>query len=154
MILSQNELAKTVLRLRKQNKKIVTTNGVFDIIHAGHIRYLAEAKKLGDVLIALVNSDTSTKTLKGNGRPVNPETDRAEVLDALSSVDYVLVFSELDPCAILKQIKPDIHVKGGDYTLDKILENDVVEKSGGTVVLIPASPGYATTNIIRKIQQN
>lgn len=154
MILSQNQLGETLERLREQNKKIVTTNGVFDIIHTGHIRYLSEAKNLGDVLIALLNSDTSTRTLKGNSRPVNPEADRAEVLEALASVDYVCIFSELDPRTILEQIKPHVHVKGGDYTLDRILEKDTVEAGGGTIVLIPPSPGYATTNIIKKIRND
>ena len=151
MIIPLEQLAQTVSRLKKEQKKIVTTNGVFDILHAGHIRYLAEAKKGGDVLIVGLNSDASTRALKGETRPVNTENDRAEVLDALSAVDYVIIFDELDPRKLLEQIKPHTHVKGGDYTLDRIIEKDVVEEGGGVVVLVDASPGYATTKIIEKI---
>ena len=151
MILTLQQLAGTISRLKSEQKKIVTTNGVFDILHAGHVRYLTEAKKMGDVLIVGLNSDASTCTLKGETRPINKESDRAEVLDALGMVDYVIIFDELDPRKLLEQIKPHAHVKGGDYTIDRIIEKDVVEAGGGIVVLLDASPGYATTNIIKKI---
>ena len=142
------EMAKT---LKNQNKKIVTTNGVFDILHIGHIRYLQPAKKLGDVLIVAVNSDSSVKKIKDPGRPLNNEKDRAEALAALGCVDYVAIFAEDNPINILEIIKPDVHVKGGDYKIEKIIEKDVVEKNNGKIVLIPEVKGYSTTNLIKKI---
>ncbi len=154
MILTIEQLIETVAGLKKMGKTIVTTNGVFDILHTGHIRYLFEAKKMGDVLIVGINSDASTRALKGETRPINTELDRSEVVHALQAVDHVVIFDELDPRALLEIIKPDFHVKGGDYIMDKIIEKDVVEAGGGTVILIDASPGYATTNIIRKIRGN
>ena len=154
MVLAEEQLEEVIARLKSEGKKIVTTNGVFDILHTGHVRYLSEAKKMGDVLIVGINSDSSTRALKGNTRPVTSEQDRAEVLSALASVDYVIIFNEQDPRALLAQIKPDIHVKGGDYTLDQITEKDVVEAGGGKVVLVDTLVGYATTNIIQKIQKN
>lgn len=152
MILTPDTLIETVAQLKKEGKRIVTTNGVFDILHIGHIRYLSEAKKMGDVLIVGINSDASTRTLKGETRPINTQNDRAEVLHALQAVDHVIVFDELDPRVLLAAIKPNTHVKGGDYTIEKIIEKDIVEAGGGTVILVDASPGYATTNMIRKIQ--
>ena len=130
---------------------IVTTNGIFDILHIGHIRYLQEAKKLGDILVVAVNSDASTKRLKGNSRPINSENDRAEVLAALECVDFVAIFHEDNPIKILSVLKPNIHVKGGDYDISQIIEKETVEKTGGKVVLIPMVKGYSTTGIIGKI---
>lgn len=146
-----NKLKSIVEELKKQNKEIVTTNGVFDILHIGHIRYLQETKKLGDVLIVAVNSDNSVKKIKDPKRPLNNENDRAEALAALECVDYVTIFSEENPIIVLDQIKPDIHVKGGDYEIDKIIEKDTVEKNNGKIVLIPEIKGYSTTELIRKI---
>ena len=150
-LLTKDSLKKTVEKLKKQNKKIITTNGVFDILHIGHIRYLQEAKKLGDILIIAINSDSSTKKLKGPKRPLNNENDRAEALAALECVDYVTVFNEKNPIKILQEIKPNIHVKGGDYDINQIIEKDAVEKNNGKVVLIPKVRGYSTTDFVNRI---
>ncbi len=150
-IKSIEELQKIVSEVKAQNKKIVTTNGVFDILHIGHIRYLQEAKKQGDVFIMAINTDASVKENKGPKRPLNTENDRAEALAALECVDYVTFFSEKTPVKILEKIKPDIHVKGGDYKIEQIIEKETVEKSGGKIILIPEIEGYATTSLIKKI---
>lgn len=150
-IISKNEIKGIVESLKKQNKKIVTTNGVFDILHIGHIRYLQEAKKLGDTLIIAVNSDSSVKQIKGPKRPLNSENDRAEALASLECVDYVTIFGEETPVNILSKIKPDIHVKGGDYKISQIIEKDVVEKNNGRIILVPEVKGYSTTDLIKKI---
>ena len=146
-----NELKKIVAELRAKGKKIITTNGVFDILHIGHIRYLQEAKKLGDVLILAINSDSSTKKIKGPKRPLNNENDRAEALAALECVDYVTIFNEENPIKILQEIKPNIHAKGGDYDISQIIEKDIVEKNNGKIVLIPKIKGYSTTDFINRI---
>ena len=145
------ELKDISEKLRNQNKKVITTNGVFDILHIGHIRYLKEAKKLGDVLIVGINSDSSVKRIKGPERPLNNEKDRAEALAALKCVDFVTIFNEETPIKILEQIKPNIHVKGGDYNINQIIEKDIVEKNNGKIVLIPEVKGYSTTDLINKI---
>ena len=150
-IKSIEELKNLVENLKKQNKKIVTKNGVFDILHIGHIRYLKEAKKLGDILIVALNSDSSTKIIKGPKRPLNNENDRAEALASLECVDYVIIFNEKDPIKIIEKIKPDVHVKGGDYKIGQIIEKDTVEKNNGKIVLIPEIKGYSTTDLIKKI---
>ena len=136
---------------RNINKTIITTNGVFDILHIGHIRYLKEAKKLGDVLIVGINSDSSVNRIKGPETPLNTEKDRAEALAALKCVDFVTIFNEETPIKILEQIKPNIHVKGGDYNINQIIEKDIVEKNNGKIVLIPEVKGYSTTDLINKI---
>ena len=148
------ELVKIVKTLKKQNKKIVTTNGVFDILHFGHVKYLEEAKKLGDVLIVGVNTDKSVKQNKGDKRPINDEKSRLAVLAALESTDYVFLFDEKDPSNCLNKIKPSIHVKAGDYKLSQIMEKDVVEQNGGKVVISKIEKNYSTTNIINKILSN
>lgn len=145
------ELKLEVENLKQENKKIVTTNGVFDILHIGHIRYLKEAKKLGDVLIVAINSDSSTKQIKGPKRPLNNENDRLEALAALECVDYITLFNEKNPIKFLEEIKPNIHAKGGDYKIERIIEKDVVEKNDGRIVLIPEVKGYSTTNLIKRI---
>lgn len=150
-IAETKELAE---ELKKQNKTIVTTNGVFDILHLGHIKYLQQAKKLGDILIVAINSDDSVKQIKGPERPINSQQSRAEVLAALSFVDYIVIFSETDPVKILSEIKPDIHIKGGDYNINQIIEKDIVEKNNGKIVLIPEIKGYSTTDLINKIIKN
>jgi D-glycero-beta-D-manno-heptose 1-phosphate adenylyltransferase len=137
---------------REQKKKIVTTNGCFDILHAGHVHYLAAARALGDLLVVGVNSDASVRALKGAGRPVNPEADRATVLAGLSSVDLVFIFNEKDPIGFLSRIKPDVHVKGGDYT-GRLPEQDTVEQNGGRVAIVPMVRGVSTTDIVRKIKE-
>lgn len=146
-----NELKNISEKIRNQNKKVITTNGVFDILHIGHIRYLQEAKKLGDVLIVGINSDSSVKRIKDPKRPLNNENDRAEAIAALECVDYVTIFNEDNPIIFLKAIKPNIHVKGGDYDMTKIIEKDTVEENKGEVKLIPEVGGYSTTNFINKI---
>jgi rfaE bifunctional protein nucleotidyltransferase chain/domain len=150
-ILSRRKLVALVAALKRRGKTVVTTNGVFDILHVGHVRYLTAARKLGDVLVVAVNSDTSVRALKGPSRPVNRARDRAELLAALSCVDYITIFTERDPRALLGAIKPTIHVKGGDYKLEDLPEREVVEKNGGRVVLIKPSKGYSTTGTIAKI---
>src|SRR3989344_9419074 len=146
-----SELKKIAEKLRKRGKKIVTTNGIFDILHIGHIRYLQEAKKLGNILIVAVNSDSSTKNIKGPRRPLNNENDRAEALAALECIDYVALFNEDNPKNILEAIKPDVHVKGGDYKIEDIVEKETVEKNNGRIVLIKKVDGYSTSELIRKI---
>src|SRR3989338_1189156 len=147
------ELKNIVEGLKKQNKKIVTTNGVFDILHIGHIRYLKEAKKLGNVLIVAINSDSSVKKIKGPKRPLNNENDRAEALAALECVNFVTIFNEENPIKILEKIKPDIHVKGGDYKISQVIEKNVVEKNHGKIALIPEVKGYSTTDLIKRIAE-
>src|SRR5512135_3575005 len=139
---------KTVLELRPllgilqaTGKKIVFTNGCFDIIHTGHTRYLAKAKSFGDVLVVAVNSDTSVRTIKGEKRPINSEAERMETLAALESVDFVTVFSEPDPHRIISELQPDVLVKGGDWPVEKIIGGDVVQARGGTVVNVPYIEG-------------
>ena len=153
-IKTSEELRKIVENLKKQNKIIVTTNGVFDILHLGHIKYLEKAKKLGDVLIVAVNSDSSVKQIKGPRRPINNQKARAEVLSALGFVDHIVIFNETVPIKILSEIKPNIHVKGGDYKIEKIIEKGIVEKNNGKIVLIPEIKGYSTTDLINKIPNN
>ncbi|HJN57061.1 MAG: adenylyltransferase/cytidyltransferase family protein [Candidatus Woesearchaeota archaeon] len=146
-----NELKDISEKLRNQNKKVITTNGVFDILHIGHIRYLKEAKKLGDVLIVGINSDFSVKNIKEPQRPLNNQDDRAEAIASLEVVNFVVIFNEPNPIYLLGVIKPSIHVKGRDYNLSEIVEKDTVESNNGKVVLIPEVKGYSTTNFIKKI---
>ena len=138
---------------RGKGRVIVFTNGVFDILHPGHVRYLREARALGDVLIVGVNSDRSVKALgKAPNRPINPERERVEVLEALASVDAVVIFDEDTPHEIIKAIQPDILVKGADWGENAIVGRDLVEGRGGTVVRIELARGYSTTNIINRIK--
>lgn len=150
-ITTLKNLVKIVKKLKKQNKKIVTTNGVFDILHFGHVKYLEEAKKLGDVIIVGVNSDKSVKENKGDKRPINDEKTRIGVLAGLESVDYAFLFNEKDPRKWLEKIKPNVHVKAGDYKMRQIIEKDVVEGNGGRIVIAKALKGYSTTGLIDKI---
>lgn len=152
MIVSQKLCEQICNELRNSAKKIVFTNGCFDIIHAGHCSYLRQARALGDVLIVGLNNDPSVQKLKGDGRPLNNETDRGEVLLALKSVDYVCVFGEDTPQKLIELIKPDILVKGGDYTEETIVGADFVKENGGKVVVIPFVDGKSTTGIIKKMQ--
>lgn len=156
MILSiktRDEIAKISEELRKQGKKIVFTNGCFDIIHKGHVLYLDEARKLGDILIVGLNSDQSVKRLKGKTRPVNSEKDRAIVLNALSSVDHVSIFEEDTPYELIKAIQPDVLVKGGDWKIEEIVGSDIVIQKGGDVFSLNFYDGYSTTKIIRKLEK-
>lgn len=150
-ILSLAEVPK--LRAEKADKKIVFTNGCFDILHVGHIRYLQQASKLGDILIVGLNSDTSVKKLKGMDRPVNSEEDRAEMLSALGFVDYVVVFEEDTPYNLIKAIQPDVLVKGGDYRPEDVVGKDIVESRSGKVQVLPFVEGKSTSGIINKINK-
>lgn len=154
IILDRNDLAQIAQRLRSQGKKVVTTNGCFDILHLGHVRILEAARQLGDVLIVGINSDDSVKRLKGPQRPINTEMDRAEVLGALKSVDYVSVFSEDTPVEFLKVVKPDIHVKGADYLPSQLAETPVVESFGGRVEILQLVAGKSTTNVLAIIRDS
>ncbi|MCX7957252.1 MAG: D-glycero-beta-D-manno-heptose 1-phosphate adenylyltransferase [Endomicrobia bacterium] len=148
MITNLANLKKTVKFLRKQNKKIVFTNGCFDIIHRGHIYVLKKAKSYGDILIVGVNSDSSVKKIKGENRPVNNQKARAEVLDSIKYVDYVVIFYENTPYKLITELKPDVIVKGGDYSLKEIVGWGIVPK----VVRVKLKKGFSTTSIIEKIK--
>jgi D-glycero-beta-D-manno-heptose 1-phosphate adenylyltransferase len=148
-----SSLKKEIDHLKGQGKKIVFTNGCFDILHPGHIRYLWAARQIGDYLVVAVNSDRSVKKIKGEGRPVMPQEDRTEVLAALSSVDAVVVFDEDNPLNVIRLLIPDKLVKGGDWSEDKIIGADVVKEAGGEVKSIPFVPGYSTTAILERIRE-
>jgi rfaE bifunctional protein nucleotidyltransferase chain/domain len=142
-----------VARLRARRKKVVFTNGCFDILHVGHIRYLRKARCLGDILVVGLNTDRSVKEIKGEKRPIVPQKDRAEVLAALEFVDYVVLFDEPDPFSLIQKVKPTILVKGADWPKDKIIGRDVVEEAGGRVVRIPLVPGASSSGVIERIIQ-
>jgi rfaE bifunctional protein nucleotidyltransferase chain/domain len=151
MIISQRSLLFICEELRSFYKKIVFTNGCFDLIHVGHVAYLNEARKLGDILIIGLNSNDSVRRLKGNSRPINDEWDRAIVLDALKPVDYVVIFDEDTPYELIQLIEPDYLVKGGDYSFEDIVGADIVQQKGGEVVVIPFIEGKSTTKIIEQL---
>jgi len=151
-IYNKNDLISAVMRWRADNKIIVFTNGCFDIIHRGHVEYLAKAKSMGDVLILGLNSDNSVKKLKGPGRPYVTQSDRAYILSQLIPIDAVCIFEEETPLNLIKFVKPDVLVKGGDYTPDAIVGKKEVEQNGGTVVAIPLVKGRSTTGLIEKIK--
>lgn len=151
-LIKKDELDKIITDLKSQNKKIVMTNGCFDILHAGHVRYLKESKKFGDILIVGLNSDSSVKALKGDNRPINNEEDRIEVLSALEAVDYVVLFNEISPVKLLDEIKPDVYTKGADYTIETLPEAKTVLGNGGKIEFIKLVEGKSTTKIIDKIK--
>ena len=151
MLIDRENAAQFCEDLRRQGKKIVFTNGCFDIIHAGHVRYLTTAKNFGDVLIIGLNTDDSVRRLKGASRPINSQADRAEVLLGLKAVDHVIYFGEQTAENLIGEVKPDIYVKGGDYTLETLPEAAIVQKFGGRVELVNLVAGRSTTNIISKI---
>jgi len=151
-VLSLEQAASLVQALRAGGKAVVFTNGVFDLLHPGHVRYLADARGLGDALIVGVNSDRSVRAVKGPARPITPEAERAEILGALRSVDAVVIFDEETPHAIISRLQPDVLVKGADWAADHIVGRDVVEARGGRVVRIPLAPGYSTTAILERIR--
>ena len=153
MILTLDEAARFVEDLRSRRKTVVFTNGVFDVLHPGHVRYLAAARRQGDALVVGLNSDRSVGAIKGPGRPVFPEAERAEVLAALACVDAVCVFDEETPHAIISRLQPNVLVKGADWAADEIVGRDVVETRGGRVVRIPLAEGYSTTSILQKIRR-
>ena len=153
MLLSLDDSIAWVARLRGRGLTIVFTNGVFDLLHPGHVRYLQEARRLGDALVVAVNSDRSARALdKGDDRPLNPDAERAEVLAALACVDAVVIFDEDTPHEIVTALQPDVLVKGADWGPDAIVGRDVVEARGGKVVRIPMAEGYSTTKLIGKIR--
>ncbi|MDI3546939.1 MAG: D-glycero-beta-D-manno-heptose 1-phosphate adenylyltransferase [Halanaerobiales bacterium] len=146
------ELKEIVARLRQQKKRIVFTNGCFDLIHVGHVRSLAKAKALGDVLIVGVNSDSSVRQLKGEKRPIMSQDERVELLSYLEMIDYLVIFNETTSSCLLRELKPDVYVKGGDYTLSTLPEWSVVKDYGGEVELVPVVNGCSTSEIIKKIK--
>jgi D-beta-D-heptose 7-phosphate kinase/D-beta-D-heptose 1-phosphate adenosyltransferase len=152
-IYPRNKLKEEVVRLKREGKKVVFTNGCFDILHAGHTRYLREAKKLGDVLILALNSDSSVRAIKGEKRPIVPETERAEVVASLASVDYVTIFDELTPLELIEMLQPDVIVKGGDWAERDIVGAEAVAEWGGRVAIMPEIEGASTTNVIEKVLQ-
>lgn len=153
-IMELGDLLVEVKRLREQGKKILSTSGCFDILHAGHVTYLEEAKGKGDILIVLLNSDTSVKQLKGEERPIVPQDERAAVIAGLGAVDYVCIFSEKTPCDVIGKIKPDVVIKGGDYKGKYIPEMDVTAEYGGHVEYVVMVDGCSSTNIIEKMKRS
>ena len=150
-VLTRTDLKKKLDGLKKDGKKIVFTNGCFDILHTGHARYLREAKKLGDVLVVGLNSDASVRSIKGEKRPLVPQDERADVIASLEAVDYVTIFDELTPLELMRLLRPDTIVKGGDWAEKDIVGKDEVRQWGGAVRIIPEIQGASTTNIIEKI---
>src|SRR5215213_9356435 len=140
-------------RLRAVGRRLVFTNGVFDLLHVGHVRYLAQARALGDALLVAINSDRSVRELKGPGRPVFDQNERAEILAALKHVDYVTVFDDVSPRGLIRKLLPDVLVKGGDYQLDEIHGREEVEAAGGRVVSLPFVPGASTTSLLKRMKQ-
>jgi rfaE bifunctional protein nucleotidyltransferase chain/domain len=151
-VLSRDEAVALVTALRAAKKTVVFTNGVFDLLHPGHVRYLEVARSLGDALILGLNADASVRRNKGPARPITPELERAEVVAALSPVDAVVIFAEDTPGEIVKALQPDILVKGADWPADQIVGRDIVEARGGRVVLVPVEQGHSTTTIVERVR--
>ncbi|MEI7591315.1 MAG: D-glycero-beta-D-manno-heptose 1-phosphate adenylyltransferase, partial [Deltaproteobacteria bacterium] len=148
---TQTETKKEIDKLKDEGKTIVFTNGCFDILHVGHIRYLTEAKRNGDVLVVAVNSDESVRIIKGEKRPIVPEAERAEMLASLTVVDFVVIFNEPTPAEVILYLKPDILIKGGDWQKNDIIGADMVESWGGKVIIAELIENASTTNIIEKV---
>jgi rfaE bifunctional protein nucleotidyltransferase chain/domain len=153
VILKLEELLRAREGLRAEGRRLVFTNGCFDLLHVGHVRYLAEARRLGDALLVAINSDASVRALKGAGRPILGESERAEILAALSSVDFVTVFDDESPRSLISAVLPDVLVKGGDYQPDEIHGREEVERAGGRVLSLPFVEGASTTSIIERIKE-
>lgn len=151
-IFSRKKVREIVRALQASGKKVVFTNGCFDVIHAGHVRYLRKARSFGDLLVVGLNSDGSVRRLKGPGRPLVGEAERAEMLAALEMVDCVTIFGEDTPAALIKDLKPDVLVKGGDYRAEGVVGRNTVEASGGRVAIVPFVRGRSTTGLIKKIR--
>ena len=151
-VVSLSDAQRLVAELRRAGKRIVFTNGVFDLLHPGHLRYLKAARAEGDVLIVGVNSDRSVRANKGPARPVTPEAERAEIVAALRPVEAVVVFDDETPADIIRALQPDVLVKGADWPADQIVGRDTVEARGGRVVLVPVETGYSTTAILERIK--
>jgi D-glycero-beta-D-manno-heptose 1-phosphate adenylyltransferase len=152
-IVSQDELILLIAREKRNGRRVVFTNGCFDLLHPGHVRCLAEARALGDLLVVAVNSDRSVRGNKGPERPLVPQNDRAEVLAALCSVDYVTIFDDPTPRDLIASILPSVLVKGADWGLNEVVGREEVEAAGGSVVSIPLAPGYSTTSLLEKIRK-
>jgi rfaE bifunctional protein nucleotidyltransferase chain/domain len=152
-MLDATALETFVREARAAGKRIVFTNGVFDILHPGHVRYLQAARRHGDLLIVGLNSDASVRRNKGPGRPITPESERAEVLAALACVDAVSIFDDETPADIIRRVQPDVLVKGSDWPADQIVGRDTVEARGGKVILAPVEQGYSTTSIVEKARR-
>ena len=150
-IKTKEDLNSIIRDLKKTGKRIVFTNGCFDLLHLGHIRYLEKAKTLGDILVVGVNSDRSVRNLKGSKRPILPERERAEILSSLGCVDYITIFDELTPLELISSLEPHILVKGGDWIKENIVGKEVVERSGGEVSILPFEEGSSTSNLIETI---
>jgi len=150
-VMSLKRLLGELEPLRENGEKVVFTNGCFDIVHAGHVRYLSKARSLGDILVVGLNSDDSVRAIKGSSRPIVPQAERAEVIGALRCVDYVVIFNKTTPLALITALKPDILVKGSDWASHEIVGGDVVRASGGVVKRVRLLKGRSTTNIIKKI---
>jgi D-beta-D-heptose 7-phosphate kinase/D-beta-D-heptose 1-phosphate adenosyltransferase len=144
--------AAKVAEARRAGKRVVFTNGCFDLMHVGHVRYLAAARDAGDLLVVAINDDASVRRLKGPERPLVPETARAEVLAALAAVDYVTVFSEDSPAEVIAALLPDVLVKGADWAPDQVVGRDVVEANGGRVLLVPVVEGFSTTALVERLR--
>ena len=152
-ILSIDEMLVERERLRDAGARLVFTNGVFDLLHVGHVRYLTEARALGEALVVAINSDRAVRELKGPNRPVFDENERAEILAALRQVDYVVVFDDISPRTLISQLVPDVLVKGGDYQLDQIHGREEVEAAGGKVISLPFIDGASTTTLIERMKK-
>ena len=150
-VLRREKVAEFVSNLHKSGKTVVVTNGCFDILHVGHIRYLEKTKTFADYMIVLLNSDKSVRAIKGEGRPINTELNRAEILCALSCVDFVVLFDENSPADLIDEIKPDVYTKGADYTMETLPEANVIRKNNIRVEFITFVEGQSTTNLINKI---
>lgn len=151
-VMTASQAAELAAGLQARGSKVVFTNGVFDLLHPGHVRYLQDARRRGDALIVAVNSDRSVRQNKGPSRPIMPEAERAELLLALACVDAVVIFDEETPAEIIRAIQPDVLVKGADWAADQIVGRDTVEARGGLVVRIPVEQGWSTTGIVEKIR--
>ncbi len=150
-IRTRRELLRIVKGLKAKGKRIVFTNGCFDLLHIGHVRYLEKAKTLGDVLVVGVNSDASVRKLKGPKRPILPQEERTGILSGLGCVDYITIFPEIDPLKLITSLRPDVLVKGGDWEKEQIVGKEVVERSGGKVIILPFVKGASTSNLIQTI---
>ena len=153
-VIKRENIRSVVKGLQESGKTVVTTNGCFDILHVGHVRYLEKTKTYADYSIVLLNSDKSVKLIKGEGRPINNEDDRAEILCALACVDYVVFFDESSPRDLLDEIKPDVHTKGADYSVETLPEADVILKNGGKIEFITFVEGKSTTNTIEAMKKS
>ena len=151
IVVDRKNIISVIKDLKSQGLKIVTTNGCFDILHVGHLRYLKKAKSFGDILVVALNSDSSTRALKGETRPVNNQNDRAELLSNLNCVDIVVIFDEISPEKLLVEIAPDVHTKGADYTIETLPEAKAILEAGGRIEFIDFVEGKSTTNTIKKI---